>query len=119
MRDPEYSDHITSIADWMTRYYQKNNPSKRRSKQNYEAIAERYLTACHRVVFRGFGKTLRSDNVVSIKDIRTMVPDRIEIQGKAEYWAYILRDKFPVWQIVKKGHPGGLSEVSVYGTIMK
>ena len=113
MRDPEYSDHITSIADWMTRYYQKNNPGKRRSKQNYEAIAERYLTACHRVVFRGFGKTLRSDNVVSIKDIRTMVPDRIEIQGKAEYWAYILRDKFPVWQIVKKGHPGGLSEVKI------
>jgi hypothetical protein len=97
----------------MTRYYQKNNPGKRRSKQNYEAIAERYLTACHRVVFKGFGKTLKSDTIVRISDIRDMVPDQIRIDGEIRHWAYILRDKFPVWQVVSMGHPGELSEVRI------
>ena len=113
MRDPEYSDHITSIAAWMTRYYQKNNPGKRRSKQDYEGIAERYLQACHKAVFRGFGKTTKSDTTVNVTDIRTQVPDRIEIQGKAEYWAYILRDKFPVWNVINLGRPGELSEIKI------
>ena len=113
MRDAEYSDHITSIAQWMTRYYQKNNPNKRRSKQDYEAIAERYMKACHRVVFRGFGKTIKSDTLIHISDIRTMVPDQIRIGGEIRHWAYILRDKFPVWQVISLGHPGELSEIKI------
>ncbi len=113
MQDPQYQQHIQVISDWMTRYYQKNNPGKRRSKQNYQAIAERYMTACHRVVFKGFGKTLKSNTVIRISDIRAMVPDEILIQGKAEYWAYILRDKFPVWHTQSLGHPGELSEIKI------
>ena len=118
MNDDNYQEHIQVISDWMTRYYQKNNPNKRRSKQNYQAIAERYLVACSKIVFANAGKTIKyynnSHNLkINLQTLRTMVPDEIMISGKAEYWAYILRDKFPVWQVVNLGRPGELSQVRI------
>ena len=118
MNDDNYQEHIQVISDWMTRYYQKNNPNKRRSKQNYQAIAERYLVACSKIVFANAGKTIKyynnSHNLkINLQTLRTMVPDEIRIQGKTEYWAYILRDKFPVWQVVNLGRPGELSQVRI------
>ena len=118
MQDSKYQEHIQIIADWMTRYYQKNNPGKRRSKQNYEAIAERYLQASSKIVFANAGKTVKyysnSHHLkINLMELRTIVPDRIEIQGKPEYWAYILRNKFPVWHTQSLGQPGELSEIKI------
>ena len=121
MRDPEYSDHITSIADWMTRYYQKNNPDKRRSKQDYEAIAERYLQACRKIIFTNAGKTFKDKNApytlkITQTKLTALVPDRVIIDGQQQFWAYILRDKFPMWKVDVKGYPGQTSSVDINHT---
>ena len=120
MQDPIYIKHVQKISDWMTRYYQKNNPGKRRSKQNYEAIADRYLQACRKAIFVGAGWTIRYPDKrtlqMCVDQIRQMVPEEIMISGKSHYWAYILRDKFPLWTVIQTGTPGERSHIDINHT---